>query len=56
MAGIFGDPFDSRGNVFATALMPPARTPWPAPASANPLAIPPAQPPIFLSPPGTAPA
>jgi hypothetical protein len=63
MPGIFGDDFLSLLSPFATAQYhptPSATFPDAAAASApGPLSIPPAQPPIFLSPPdpaGTAPA
>jgi hypothetical protein len=59
MPGIFGDNFLSLLSPFATAQYrqtPSATFPNPATAAPppGPLAIPPAQPPIFLSPPGPA--
>jgi hypothetical protein len=62
MPGIFGDDFLSLLSPFATAQYrptPAATFPNPAAPAPGPLSIPPAQPPIFLSPPdptGAAPA
>jgi len=62
MPGIFGDDFLSLLSPFATAQYhptPSATFPSPAAPAPGPLSIPPAQPPVFLSPPdpaGAAPA
>jgi hypothetical protein len=57
MPGIFGDDFPSLLSPMATAQYRPTPTaafPNPAAPAPGPLAIPPAQPPIFLSPPNSA--